>query len=141
MRVDPEVDQELRRLAIVYDLVFGTPNQVLRRHFGLDEPGSELGSGLVPSDSVTARTRRLNGRRLARQHELSVAQCYAHIGGTWYSCPTEFPVAFFDNEGYLLFPTQADFAACSELDVQQTVNVYQGIASIPGYVRCEHSHS
>ena len=85
--------------------------------------------------------RRLNGRRLARQNGLEVAQSYAHVVGTWYTEPTQFPAVSFDNEGYILFLTQADFAARSELRVLETVNVPQGIAAIPGYVRCGHRHS
>ena len=141
IRIDSAVEGELQRLAVGYGLVFGTPNQVLRKHFGLDGRINEPGEEKPVMDAQRDGVRRLNGRRLAQQHGLQVAQSYAHVGGTWYTVPTQFAAAFFDNEGYIVFPTEAGFAECPELDVQQTVNVDQGIAAIPGYVRCEHSHS
>ena len=139
IRIDAEVEVELKRLAVDYGLVFGTPNQVLRQHLGLGET-TESGEEAALTSEERGGGRRLNGRRLARQHELEVAQSYAHVGGTWYTIPTEFPAVFFDEEGYIAFRTKADFDACSELNVGQTVNVHRGIASIPGYVRCGHSH-
>ena len=141
IRIDTEVERELERLAVGYGFVFGTPNQVLRRHFGLEGRTNESGGEESMVNPQSDGVRKLHGRRLARQHGLQVAKSYAHVGGTWYTVPTEFPAAFFDNDGYIVFPTEVEFAARSELSVLETVNVHQGIAAMPGYVHCEHSHS
>ena len=140
IRIDTQVEAELKRLAVDYGLIFGTPNQVLRQHFGLHEQTEDSRGEVAMTSAVRDRGRRLSGRRLARQHGLQAAQSYAHVGGTWYTIPTEFPAVFFDQEGYIVFRTTAEFDVCSELNVGQTVNVHLGIASIPGYVRCGHSH-
>ena len=43
IRVDSEVMVKLQQLAVEFELVFGTPNAVLRRKLGIDQGG---GSGL-----------------------------------------------------------------------------------------------
>ena len=140
IRIDEQVEAELKRLAVDYGLVFGTPNQVLREHLELDGETQESGEEAAMTSEQRGGERRLSGRRLAVQHGLQVAQSYAHVGGTWYTVPAEFPAVLFDGEGYIAFQTKVEFDVCSGLNVGQTLNVYQGIASIPGYIRCEHSH-
>jgi len=42
IRIDDEVLTELKRLAVVYGLVFKPPNAVLRRALGLDKPTTNV---------------------------------------------------------------------------------------------------
>jgi len=42
IRIDDEVLTELKRLAVVYGLVFKPPNAILRRALGLDKPTTNV---------------------------------------------------------------------------------------------------
>ncbi|HEX2988823.1 MAG TPA: hypothetical protein VHS06_11715 [Chloroflexota bacterium] len=50
----------------------------------------------------------------------------------------KFPAAFFDPNGYLIFPTLNEYDECPHFRIGKRVNVPGGISSIPGYIRRPH---
>ena len=130
IRIDSEVLQELQKRAVDEGLVFGSPNQVLRRVLGLDahrdqvegvEPMSPIqmktqGDASVAGDrlegvepmsptynSTRLPSRRVTGKRLLREHpELPQdLRAYADRDGGFYEWPRSFPAVLFDNIGYI----------------------------------------
>ncbi len=63
---------------------------------------------------------------------------YIH-DGHWYHCLKEFPGALFDDNGYILFSTEAQYRACPDLKIYDETNQVSikkpGISAIPGYIR------
>jgi len=63
---------------------------------------------------------------------------YIH-DGHWYHCLKRFPGALFDHNGYILFPTEKEYLACSQLKIYRDMNQVSvkkpGISAIPGYVQ------
>ena len=136
IRIDSEVLQELQKRAVDEGLVFGSPNQVLRRVLGLDahrdqvegvEPMSPIqmktqGDASVAGDrlegvepmsptynSTRLPSRRVTGKRLLREHpELPQdLRAYADRDGGFYEWPRSFPAVLFDNIGYIVFKDEA----------------------------------
>lgn len=72
---------------------------------------------------------------LSKNWQVEAKQAYFHSEGKQYQLLKEFPGAFFDAEGYILFQTEADFLQNPHMEIGQDVNIPGGIASIPGYVQ------
>jgi hypothetical protein len=62
-----------------------------------------------------------------------------HRDGIWYERLERFPGAFFDENGYVLFESEAAFVQCPYLQITEKVKVPEGIAQIPGYRRMRPS--
>ena len=60
---------------------------------------------------------------------------YYHRDGDWYTRATAFPAAYFDDHGYVLFRSRADYEGSPYLQLGVQVAVPGGIATIPGYRR------
>ena len=143
IRIDDEVMRELQSQAIKMGLVFGQPNQVLRRVLGLDDiPDQAAAKGAQQMSPV----RRVTGKSLLREHEdlPQDMKPYADRDGIFYEWPREFPAVLFDNGGYLIFRSEQ-----AMLDVEAYVRLYpdkrkisvrDGISSMPRYVDCGHEH-
>jgi 5-methylcytosine-specific restriction protein A len=76
-----------------------------------------------------------SGRELNKQWEVGAQHALYHHSGTWYHILERFPGAFFDKDGYVLFPTKNEFVNCSELHVGKHVRVPSGISRISGYTK------
>jgi len=63
---------------------------------------------------------------------------YIH-DGHWYHCLKQFPGAFFDDNGYILFSTENEFKTCPSLSIYEKTNQVSikppGISAVPGYIR------
>lgn len=57
------------------------------------------------------------GRSLAWHYGMSVKSAYAHNDGNWFWNLTEFPGAYFDSEGCVVFQTEAEYFGCVYLAI------------------------
>ena len=79
------------------------------------------------------------GRFLARQYGISVRSAYAHNEGNWYWNLTDFPGAYFDAEGCVVFQTEREYHDCVYLSIGprntwvRDKAVGMSISDIPGY--------
>ena len=81
-------------------------------------------------------TDRTTGAKLNELWGVGAAHALYIYDGHWYHQLERFPGALFDQNGYVLFRTEADFRECSYLSIGKDVSVPKpGIAQIPGYVR------
>jgi len=83
------------------------------------------------------RTDRKIALKLIRKYNIPVKQSRYSKDGTWYHHLENFPAAFLDNNGYLIFQSEEDYNNCAHLHLGQHVNILQGISSIPGYITYE----
>jgi len=74
------------------------------------------------------------GALLNKRWKIGARHALYHKDGTWYHQLTNFPGALCDPFGYILFSTKAEFKTCSNLRIDQDVNVAGHISQIPGYV-------
>ena len=132
IRIDDEVERELKNRAVTYDMVFGTPNDVLRLILGLDDH-KEMNEG-GPTVATQPNGRR-TGEKLAREWNVDVSHALYRESGDWYHHLRAFPGAYFDRNGYVVFRSGAEYEDCTYLDHGRTVHVQGGISSIPSYVR------
>ena len=79
------------------------------------------------------------GRFLARFYNIGARSAYAHNDGNWYWNLTEFPGAYFDGEGVIVFQTEGEYRGCIYLSIGprntwvRDKRVGMSIADIPGY--------
>lgn len=125
IRIDQEVEEELKVRAIAYGLVFGTPNEVLRKMLGI------TATTRAPKEVGMKET----GRRLAEKWGVSVKHALYRETGDWYRHLAAFPGALFDSHGYIVFPTAKAYEDAPRLVHNQELSVKGGISSMPGYVR------
>lgn len=160
IRIDDDVMRDLQRRALDLGLVFRTPNDVLRSVLGLDEKPAAARSADARStdrDAAAAtrpaagstpirRTRTASGSVLLRQHQdtgdisVDVKRGLYHMAGRGFAQSSQYPVAYFDPEGYVIINSEQDISDSPKFDVGANVSVRDGIRSLPGYVHCEHSH-
>ena len=150
IRIDEDVRRELERQAIELNLIFGTPNQVLRTILGLEEPGAPANYEKEKPDNgrelrespVPYTPRPVFGRTLRRTHRLEsqTKVAYYHKDGTFYERPKVYPAVFFDANGYVLFETEEELAATPSSRLGVKLGFAKSISLVPGYVRCPHSH-
>jgi hypothetical protein len=85
---------------------------------------------------MSARTDRQTGARLNKQWGVGAAHALYIHDGHWYHPLKRFPGALFDENGYVVFQTEADFRNCPYLSIGKDVSVPKpGISAMPGYVR------
>ena len=145
IRIDNDIDHFLKRKAVEMDMVFGTPNQVLRRLLGIEGSGITTDTDSSLPDHSSPRLGHqtyVTGRKLARSHGLEhlVQQAYYRRTGDWYQLPTSYPVVFFDDTGFLIVQSESVMVESPNIQVGQTIHVPEGIDSLDGYSRCGHSH-
>ncbi len=78
---------------------------------------------------------KLTGRELNRKWGIGAQHALYRENGTWYHRLERFPAALCDANGYILFETESAYKNCHHLQIGQEVNVPEGIASIPGYIK------
>ena len=76
-----------------------------------------------------------SGENLRREWKIPAAQARYHKDGTWFMPLENFPGALCDPNGYVVFKTEREYEACSQLEIGQRVNVRSGISKLPGYIR------
>ncbi|MHA1565889.1 MAG: hypothetical protein ACTSX7_11305 [Alphaproteobacteria bacterium] len=138
IRIDDEVYAWLQAKAVPFD---DTPNSVLRRiaDFNNTEGEPKANSGEKAAMTRPARTssaRRspmTSGPQLIKRWSIPVRQARFHRDGVWYEHLTQFPAAFCDPDGYVVFETREEYRTCQRLNLGKQVNVPGGISSIPDY--------
>ena len=75
-----------------------------------------------------------SGARLQRLWGIPAEQVRYHCEGRFYMPLGRFPGALCDPNGYVLFPTPADYAACARLSVGARLNVRGRLADRPNYI-------
>ncbi len=79
------------------------------------------------------------GKALARSFQLGVRRAYYHNEGNWYWNLGQFPGAYFDANGCIVFETEKDYFECVYLSIGprntgiRGKNAGIGISDIPGY--------
>jgi hypothetical protein len=79
------------------------------------------------------------GMFLARCYGIPVLQAYAHVEGNWFWNLTQFPGAYFDGDGVVMFQTEREYRSCLYLVIgprntwirHKAVGI--DISDIPGY--------
>ena len=149
IRIDDEVMSELERRAYQWRLVFGTPNQALRRLLGLDNPS--VFDEFARHESKPVRVR---GKELLVLHPNLQGQGlkpYAARDGVSYPWPSAFPAVFFDRAGYVVFRSEESLSDVNQYGTRfiymskepDKVYIREGISSLEGYVTCPlncHNH-
>jgi hypothetical protein len=159
IRIDDDVYKWLQAQAVPFE---DSPNSVLRRLAGLDrETSVKISSEKRPSPADPSReatspvtttrdeepkkrmvrlsgTRRLpltTGKALLRRWRLPVRQARFHRDGSWYEKLTDFPAAYCDCKGYVIFEDEAGVQTTPGLHVEPSKQVWvpNGISSLPGY--------
>jgi 5-methylcytosine-specific restriction enzyme A len=78
------------------------------------------------------------GRELNEKWKAGVAHALYRRDGTWYHRLERFPGALFDANGYIRFDANSDLENCPGILIGKRanwLNVPDGIARLPGYVR------
>lgn len=78
---------------------------------------------------------RLTGKYLNALWKVYAKHALYRKDGGWYHHLKNFPGALFDYHGYVLFRTREEYERCPFLRHNQELNVPEGIANIPSYVR------
>ncbi len=162
IRIDEEVLGALENRAVQFRLVFGNPNQVLRKMLGLDDGPEESGT-LQPTSPhptplqpgtrlsvVGSQSPRVRGGRVLALHpdlRQQGLRPYSDREGRFYQWPIGFPAVFFDQGGYAIFKTEESMLAANQYltayTETSTVYLRDGISSLPDYVACSpncHRH-
>jgi hypothetical protein len=144
IRIDEDVEQVLKEKAVEMDLVFGTPNQVLRKVLGIELSENSVPRALERTQPNGHRRSStfVTGKKLAESHGMSedVAQAFYRETGDWYRTPTEFPVALFGREGYVVVDSLQALEINPTYQIGETLHVPNGVEEAPGYVFCAHTH-
>jgi hypothetical protein len=78
-------------------------------------------------------------RAMAQFYKVCVKSADYHVDGNWYCNLKEFPGAYFDANGCVIFQTENDYFGCAYLTIGpkntsvRSKNTGMGIADIPGY--------
>lgn len=161
IQIDEDVQRVLADRAIKANLdLFSpeTPNVVLRSLLGLtDGPAQNLAGSRLGNTDATSRlegmvrgafrvgagglSRLKIGSKLLNEHGLNCEKGYFSKTGVPYQKPSEFPAVLFDKGGYLVLESAEDMLRIRGINVGKQVSIPRGLKSLPGYVRCEHTHS
>ncbi len=156
IRVDDEVMKALRSLAIRWELVFSSPNQVLRRLLDLEDGRDQLRE-VQPTSSTYALAqppsvlpevggkplrRRIRGQKVLKLHPSLYGQGLTPSSdrdGKFYQWPTAFPAILFDRDGYVILNSERsmlDVAERAQKPASGKVNIRDGISSLLEYIEC-----
>ena len=67
-----------------------------------------------------AGTKSGSWKTLNRDWRVNAKHGRYHRRGFWYGLLTDFPAAYFDQNGYVLFPTRDAYESCKQLSRDQT---------------------
>jgi hypothetical protein len=88
---------------------------------------------------MARRHPKISGRELNRKWGIGAQHALYRRTGNFYMPLERFPGALCDDRGYVLFATRHQYKNCRFLKIGARVDVPEGIASIPGYVRIKNS--
>ncbi|HEY0073497.1 MAG TPA: HNH endonuclease [Abditibacteriaceae bacterium] len=80
----------------------------------------------------------MKARQLCREWGLETKHQLYRKDGAWFHLLRDFPGALLDENGYIIFVTKEDYESCPGLVIKQETNqlhCYEGISTLPGYVR------
>jgi 5-methylcytosine-specific restriction enzyme A len=75
------------------------------------------------------------GRILNKEWGVEAQHALYNRPGTWFHLLERFPGALFDDTGYVLFETRAEYEKCSDVRIGKELHVPSGISAMRGYVR------
>jgi hypothetical protein len=158
IRIDDDVYKWLQAQAVPFE---DNPNSVLRRLAGIDrealaetpekrplatDPARKATSPSTTMQGEEPKNRTVRppgmrrpplttGKALVRRWRLPVKQARFHRDGSWYEKLTDFPAAYCDCRGYVVFETEAEVQQTPGLHVEPSKQVWvpNGILSLPGY--------
>ena len=131
IRIDEQVYEWLQKQANAFE---DTPNSVMRRVAGL-ETKNVSGPRSQGTSHRSKRQRTASGRQLARREGLDVKKAYYHWEGTFYQRVNEFPVALFDQHGYVILKSRTEYLNHAKIGGNERTNIPDGIASFPQYTK------
>jgi len=75
------------------------------------------------------------GKELAKFYGIEARSAHSHRQGLWYWNLKEFPAAYFDSNGVVIFQTEGEYRGCPKLTVyDKNTQVFDGgIKNIRGY--------
>lgn len=76
------------------------------------------------------------GRKLAALYKIPVRSAYYHDEGHWYWNLSDFPAAYFDANGYVIFQNEGEYLDNPYLSISSkntNVRNKRTIADMPGY--------
>lgn len=82
-----------------------------------------------------------SGKSLARHYGLHVKDAYSHSEGNWFWNLNDFPGAYFDAYGVVVFQSEGEYSGCVYLSIGprntwvRNKAVGMSISDIPGYRR------
>lgn len=76
-----------------------------------------------------------NGSDLAKALGLHVSEGHFHIAGRFYKSPNDYPCAFFDKYGYVIFDSVGDLAEKATVSSGK-VNLHRPISKMRAYKAC-----
>jgi len=74
-----------------------------------------------------------SGKSLNEKYGVGARHSLYRADGKWYHHLTKFPGALFDENGYIVFPTEEEYLSSPYLNHGQDLNIPGGICSIPRY--------
>jgi lysyl-tRNA synthetase class 1 len=103
--------------------------------YGVQNTVDMIDGRLTPS--VALRRKTVTGRQLNAKWGVGALHALYRADGKWYRLLRHFPGALFDPHGYILFETKQAYESCPGLRITSRTHVPDGIANVPGYVKCE----
>lgn len=79
---------------------------------------------------------RITGKYLRQKWNIPAKEVFYHQGGSFFMPLNQFPGAFCDKNGYLLFSDRNAYESSGDLHIGKRVNLRTALQKIPGYVRC-----
>jgi len=76
-----------------------------------------------------------SGENLKKVWHIPANHVRYHKDGTFFMPVDNFPAAFCDPKGYVLFRTKAEYEMSSYIKIGSRVNIRSGISSIPCYIQ------
>lgn len=128
IRVDDDVWAEMQRRGRPFE----TPNEMLRREFGIDNraDGTRHQARSVPR----GRRRSENAKELIERYGLDVAQGFYHRDGKFYMPLDRFPSVLCDPRGYVRYDKEEQYLADGHIRRGDTrLNVPRGLENHPRY--------
>lgn len=140
IRVDEQVLEyiESKAKAAGLSMFRTTENDALREIFN-------LGAAERNAPAKKSRKRSASGSVLLRAHQgkrdmKGVNKAFYQLAGVSFSKPKEYPVAFFDADGYIVIKSEEELENPA-FSVTTGVYVAGGISSLTNYKKCGHLHT
>lgn len=77
----------------------------------------------------------MNGRYLNKLLGINAVHALYRADGKWYHNLKRFPGVLFDDDGYIIFPTEASYINYPKLQRKNDLHVTDGISGLDGYIR------